>query len=89
MSQLLEAAMIISFGFSWPMNIIKSVKSKTAKGRSFLFLYFVLFGYICGILSKIVLGTITYVLIFYIINFLMVFADLILCLNNRKNDKLQ
>ena len=40
MSEFLEALMVIAFGISWPMNIVKSVRARTAKGKSFLFLIF-------------------------------------------------
>lgn len=78
--------MVILFGISWPMNIIKSWKSKTAKGKSLLFMLFILIGYFAGIASKIIAGNITYVFIFYIINTLMVLTDLILYFINRKRD---
>lgn len=87
MAQLLEAAMVISFGLSWPTSILKSYTSRTAKGKSFLFLCFILVGYLFGITSKFISGNLTYVVVFYIINFVMVFIDLCLYLRNRKLDK--
>ena len=33
MPEFLEALMVIAFGISWPMNIVKSVRARTAKGR--------------------------------------------------------
>lgn len=86
MPELLETLMIISFGISWPMNIIKSLKTKTAKGRSLLFLCFILAGYICGILSKIISGKITYVFFFYVLNLFMVSFDLMLYFKNKQLD---
>ena len=53
MAELLEALMVISFGISWPINIIKSYTSQSTKGKSLLFVLFILFGYVCGILSKL------------------------------------
>ena len=32
MTDLLEALMIVCFGLSWPVSIMKSYKSRTAKG---------------------------------------------------------
>ena len=32
MAELLEVIMIVSFGASWPLNVIKSHKARTAKG---------------------------------------------------------
>ena len=87
MPQLLEALMIISFGISWPTNIVKSYKARTAKGKSLLFLIFVLIGYYFGIAAKIIGSNINYVLVFYIINSIMVKADIYLYFRNRGLDR--
>ena len=54
MSELLEIFMIVSFGFSWPMNVIKSWRARTTKGKSLGFLIMICIGYVCGIASKII-----------------------------------
>ena len=87
MAELLEALMVISFGISWPINIIKSYTSQSTKGKSLLFVLFILFGYVCGILSKLLSGQFTYVFAFYVLNFLMVLADLFLYFRNKRFDK--
>ena len=87
MAEILEALMVISFGLSWPMNIIKSLRAKTTKGKSIMFLMLIEFGYVCGIISKLVSGNITYVFIFYVLNLLMVFTDIMLYFRNRKLEK--
>jgi hypothetical protein len=87
MAQLLEAAMVISFGISWPTSIIKSYTSRTAKGKSIIFLCFILIGYLFGIASKFIAGQITYVVIFYIINLIMVLFDFCLYFRNKKFDE--
>jgi hypothetical protein len=84
--QVLEAAMVILFGISWPLNIIKSVRSRTAKGKSLPFLVFILAGYICGVLSKIIGHSITYVFVFYVLNLVMVGIDFALYFRNRRLD---
>ena len=86
MPQILEALMMVLFGCSWPFNIIKSIKTKSAKGKSAIFLFLVDAGYLAGILSKLVAGNITWVLFFYVLNFLMVFTDIVLYFINRKRD---
>lgn len=86
MPELLEACMVISFGISWPLSIVKSWRGRTAKGKSILFLCFILFGYGCGIASKLVSGNITYVFVFYVLNFVMVSIDLALYFRNRMLD---
>ena len=93
MAELLEITMIVCFGASWPMNVMKSYKSRTVKGKSVLFLYLILFGYVAGISSKLVnadymahIGQKWYVLFFYILNFIMVGADLLLYYRNKRLD---
>ena len=86
MAEILEAIMVICFGVSWPMNIVKSLRAKTAKGRSVLFLIFIIVGYIAGIAGKIVSGNITYVFAFYILNLCMVSVDFALYFVNRHRD---
>ena len=95
MSEIFEIIMILSFGASWPMNIIKSCRARTAKGKSVAFLCLILFGYVAGIISKFLnadymaqFGDKWYVLIFYCLNFVMVFIDLMLYFRNRRLDAL-
>ena len=95
MAEMLEIVMILSFGASWPMNIIKSYRARTAKGKSLAFLCLILFGYVAGIISKFLndaymaqFGEKWYVLIFYFLNFIMVFIDLLLYFRNKKLDSL-
>jgi len=94
LSELLEIIMIVSFGLSWPMNVLKSYRARTTKGKSLAFLCLILFGYIAGIASKFVneaymaaIGEKWYVLFFYILNFIMVAADLIMYVRNYRIDK--
>jgi lipopolysaccharide export LptBFGC system permease protein LptF len=86
MAHIFEALMVISFGISWPTSIIKSYTSRTAKGKSLIFLLFILIGYVFGIVSKFIAGNLTYVVVFYVINFVMVFVDLCLYYRNRRLD---
>ena len=94
MSEILEIIMIVSFGASWPMNVIKSYKARSAKGKSFAFLLLIFFGYIAGITSKFMNEAYMasfrekwYVLFFYFLNLTMVGIDLILYFRNRNLDK--
>ena len=95
MSELLEITMIVSFGASWPLNVIKSYKARTTKGKSLAFLCLIFFGYIAGIISKLVneaymaaFAQKWYVLFFYVLNLIMVGTDLLLYARNYKLDKL-
>ena len=94
MAELLEILMIVSFGASWPLNVIKSYKARTTKGKSIAFLCLIFFGYIAGITSKFVnteymanFASKWYVLFFYVLNFLMVGADIVMYIRNLKLDK--
>ena len=92
---LLEASMILLFGISWPFNVIKSFRSRSVKGKSLLFLLFIFTGYVCGIISKILLAAegeffntwLQYLLFcFYVFNLLMVGLDLLLYVRNARLD---
>lgn len=82
----LEAAMVIAFGISWPLSIIKSLRAKTAKGKSVVFLVMIFLGYVCGVVSKLLSGNIQYNFWFYILNAVMVFTDIVIYFRNRKLD---
>ncbi len=82
-SEILEACMVVCFGISWPLSIVKSYRARSTKGKSLLFLLFILVGYVCGIVSKLVSHNISYVFVFYIINFIMVSLDVILYFRNK------
>ncbi len=86
-SEIFEAGMLLCFGCSWPMNITKSIRAKTAKGKSLAFELFVLVGYICGITGKCISGSINWVFAIYILDLLMVATDILLTLRNRRLDK--
>lgn len=89
MSELFESLMVISFGISWPISIRKSFTSRTTKGKSLLFMLFILFGYASGITSKLLKDNLTYVFVFYVLNFVMVAIDLCLYYRNSKLDALK
>jgi len=80
MAKLLEAAMLIIFGASWPAQILKTVRVKNPVGKSFLFQYLVITGYCCGLASKFVGGNWrgNWVIWLYILDILMVSTDVIL-----------
>lgn len=89
-AQMLEIAMIVAFGFSWPNNIITTYKNKSTKGKSLAFLLLIDTGYVCGIIGKLLSGNIVwYVLFFYVLNFIMVTADLVLYFYYRNKERKQ
>ena len=84
--QLCEIGMLLAFGCSWPFNIIKSWRSRTAKGKSVIFEYIVVFGYCVGLLGKLITwkrtGIWAYSIWFYIADIVMVTIDIILFYRN-------
>lgn len=93
MAEFLEILMIVSFGASWPLNVIKSYRARTTKGKSLPFLCLIFFGYIAGITSKLVntaymasFAQKWYVMFFYVLNLIMVGIDLLLYVRNKKLD---
>ncbi len=95
-TELLEALMILCFGLSWPISIRKSWRSRTAKGKSLFFEFFIWVGYIFGIVRKFLLqGAATEPLgwlfylgwTFYFLNMFEVTVDMLLYFRNVKLDK--
>lgn len=87
MGEFFEMLMVVSFGISWPISIAKSLRSQTAKGKSVCFSYFIWAGYLFGITSKFLRGSLTYVFVFYVINLVSVSVDILLYYRNRRLDR--
>ena len=85
-AEILETVMILAFGLSWPLSIYKSVKSRTAKGKSLQFEIFIWLGYIAGIVMKFFpIFVLSWV--FYCLNFIEITIDMLLYFRNVKLDK--
>ena len=87
MGSILETVMLVCFGFSWPLNVIKAYKARTSKGTSLPFILLIITGYIAGISAKLISGQINYVLIAYILNLAIVFLNVIVYFRNVSLDK--
>ena len=87
MGSILETVMLVCFGFSWPLNVIKAHRAKTAKGTSLPFILLIIAGYIAGISAKLITGQINYVLIAYILNLLIVSLNVVVYFRNVSLDK--
>ena len=85
--QIFEFIMLACFGLSWPISVYKSIKSKSTQGKSIVFIIAIIMGYISGIIGKIVNHQLTYVLIIYCFNLIVISVDLVLFFINRKNEK--
>ena len=87
MKEALEAIMLICFGLSWPLNVIKAYKARTAKGTSLPFILLIITGYIAGITAKLITGQINYVLIVYLLNLVIVSMNVVVYFRNVALDK--
>ena len=87
MGSILETVMLVCFGFSWPLNVIKAYRAKTAKGTSLPFIFLIITGYIAGISAKLISGQINYVLIAYILNLAIVSLNVIVYFRNVSLDR--
>lgn len=87
MTNFLEAAMLICFGLSWPLSLYKNIKARSAKNMSLQFTLLIITGYIAGITAKIISHNVNYVLIIYLLNLVIVSANIIVYFINKKYDR--
>ena len=83
---LFEFLMLCCFGFSWPFSIMKSLRSKSAKGKSLGFMLLVELGYVFGLIHKIFFSY-NWVIWAYVVLFVLVGFDIALYFRNRRYDR--
>ncbi len=95
MTEILEAIMLVCFGISWPINLVKNYRLRSAKSTSLSFLFLIWFGYVAGVAAKLIqllspeLKSPTwYLLTIYIINLIMLSANLLVYFRNRRLDRM-
>jgi len=86
-AHLFEALMLVCFGFSWPLNVIKAYRARTAKGTSLPFIILIITGYIAGISAKLINGQYNYVLAVYFLNLAIVMTNIFVYIRNKALDK--
>jgi hypothetical protein len=74
---IFEVLMLLCFGLSWPLSIMKTIRTKEVAGKSPVFLIIVALGYMSGIIHK-VFFSFDWVIVLYILNCLMVLLDCVL-----------
>ena len=84
---LFEALMLVCFGFSWPLNVIKAYKARTAKGTSLAFIFLIITGYLAGITAKFINHQFNYVLAVYFLNLAIVMTNVLVYIRNKGLDK--
>ncbi|HPX19745.1 MAG: hypothetical protein WDA72_04210 [Desulfomonilia bacterium] len=83
---IFEVIMLVCFGAAWPSSIYKSYISRTARGKSVIFLVIVLAGYCAGMLHKLFFS-LDWVILLYLLNGLMITADILLYIRNARFDR--
>lgn len=86
LAHLFECGMLVCFGFSWPLNVIKAYKARTAKGTSLAFIILIITGYLAGITAKVINNQFNYVLAVYFLNLAIVFVNVIVYIRNKSLD---
>ena len=86
LSHVFECLMLVCFGFSWPLNVIKAYKAGTARGTSIAFVILIITGYVAGITAKMINHQFNYVLAVYFINLAIVFGNVLVYIRNRSLD---
>ena len=87
MSAVFESIMLVCFGLSWPLNVIKAYRAGTTKGTSLPFILLIITGYIAGITAKLISGQINYVLIVYLLNLAIVSVNVAVYFRNAALDR--
>ncbi len=83
-----EVLMLACFACSWPISIIKAIRTKMVIGKSPIFMMLLIFGYAMGITHKVLYhyDIVTYL---YLLNMLLVSTDLFLYFHYIKGNKKQ
>lgn len=87
LAHFFEAGMLVCFGFSWPLNVVKAYKAGTTKGTSLAFIMLIITGYIAGISAKIVNNQFNYVLVVYFLNLAIVLTNVLVYIRNKALDR--
>ena len=87
LANLLESGMLVCFGFSWPINVVKAYRARTAKSTSLAFILLIITGYVAGICAKLNNHQYNYVLAVYFLNLVIVMTNVLVYFRNRALDK--
>lgn len=83
---LFEFLMLCCFGASWPFAILKSIRSRSAKGKSLGFMVLIEIGYVFGIIHKAFFNY-NWVIWAYVALFILVGIDIVLYFRNLRYDR--
>ena len=83
---IFEFLMLVCFGCSWPFSIAKSIRSRSTKGKSIMFMLMVELGYVFGIIHKALYSR-DWVIWIYVALFFIVGLDICLYFRNARLDR--
>lgn len=69
--------MLVCFGISWPISIMKSLRTRVVAGKSPLFMIVLSIGYLSGLTHKFLYSR-DWITALYALNLIMVLTDLTL-----------
>ena len=87
--ELLEGGMLVCFGISWPVDIVRTIRTGRTEGKSLAFMLLVLAGYILGMGAKLarVAGTGRWpelITVLYVFNAVSIIVDIVITLRLRR-----
>ena len=88
-AQIFEGAMLVCFGFAWPLDILRTLRTRRVEGKSTTFMGLILLGYMAGMAAKFLRAGVAggwpeFVTALYAFNALMVSVDILLVLRCRR-----
>jgi hypothetical protein len=72
-----EIVMLVCFGLSWPISIVKALRTKMVLGKSALFMGIICVGYVSGIVHKLIYSR-DWIVSLYALNLCLVAVDMAL-----------
>lgn len=75
---IFEIIMLVCFACSWPVSIVKALKTKIVIGKSPFFMIIIIVGYVFGMVHKFVNEPGNWVVWLYALNLVIVSCDLFL-----------
>jgi hypothetical protein len=72
-----EIVMLVCFGLSWPISIVKALRTKMVLGKSALFMGIICVGYVSGIVHKLIYSR-DWIVSLYALNLVLVVIDMLL-----------
>ena len=86
-AELFEAGMLVCFGFAWPVDVIRTLRTRRVEGKSPAFMSLILLGYLFGMTAKFLRGWGDWpelVTALYAFNATMLAIDIWLCFHFRR-----